>query len=219
MTTAAPGDATKKYVHKGVASDGDLARHTAVPDLGALLLALGEVSAAARVLQPAVSDFQNEVPLMRIPISGGARPVAARLRVTKPAPGPSSETARGAAGQMEQCPVRQRRSTTISDYLALRQGRAQRGGGSRSTSALAASHREGLVPGVIDALEDLAGIATLRQSAAEAARLFGAAATTRVSIGLARRAVDESRYQQHCDRARRQLTDKACAAMWVEGGS
>ena len=64
------GNARRRYedvVHKGVASDGDLARHTAVPDLGALLLALGEVSAAARILEPAVADFQNEVPLMRTP--------------------------------------------------------------------------------------------------------------------------------------------------------
>ncbi len=57
----------EQVLHKGVSSEGDLARHSAIPDLGALMLALGEVEGAAAVIEPAAVDFENEIPLMRIP--------------------------------------------------------------------------------------------------------------------------------------------------------
>ena len=122
------GSARRRYeevLQKGVASDGDLARHTAVPDLGALLLALGEVSAAAGVLQPAVSDFQNEVPLMRIP-SWWCAASCCSPRVTKPVPGPEFRDGERSGGADGECPVRQPRSTTISDSWLSGKGSSTR---------------------------------------------------------------------------------------------
>ena len=117
------GNARRRYeevLQKGVASDGDLARHTAVLDLGALLLALGEVSAAAGVIQPAVSDFQNEVPLMRIPflVVHGQLLLASGDEAGARA---EFETARGAAEQMENAPLTAQIDHNLG-LLALRQG-------------------------------------------------------------------------------------------------
>ena len=125
------GSARRRYedvLHKGVASDGDLARHTAVPDLGALLLSLGEVSAAARILHPAVADFQNEVPLMRTPflVVRGQLLLAQGDEVGARAEFRNSERSSGADGQ---CAVNGagRPQPRIPGSPA---GRAQRGGGS-----------------------------------------------------------------------------------------
>ena len=57
----------EQILHQGAASEGELARHSAIPDLGALMLVLGDVAGARRVLEPAVPGFEDEVPLTRVP--------------------------------------------------------------------------------------------------------------------------------------------------------
>ena len=56
----------EQVLHKGVAAEGDLARHWAIPDLGSLLLSLGDVVGATSILDSARVDFDDEVPWIRI---------------------------------------------------------------------------------------------------------------------------------------------------------
>ncbi len=57
----------QQVLHKGVAAEGDLARHWAIPDLGAVLLGRGDVAGASAIILPAVSDFESEIPMIRVP--------------------------------------------------------------------------------------------------------------------------------------------------------
>ena len=50
-----------------MASDGDLARQPAVPGVGSLLPALDDIAGAAVVIDPWVTDFEDELPMIGIP--------------------------------------------------------------------------------------------------------------------------------------------------------
>jgi ATP/maltotriose-dependent transcriptional regulator MalT len=75
----------------------------------------------------------------------------------------------------------------------------------------------GLRPGVAESLEALAELAADQESFAEAARLFGAAATARDGMGLARWPADQAGYDADVDNARCGLGAEAFEAAWVEG--
>jgi predicted ATPase/class 3 adenylate cyclase/DNA-binding CsgD family transcriptional regulator len=206
----------EQVLHKGVASEGDLARHTAIPDLGALMLALGDVARAARVLEPAVADFENEVPMLRVPfllvhgelLLASGDETGARAEFDK---------AKEAASQLDNSPL----AAQVSYHL----GRLFRLQGESTEAehlhhrALAICHENRLVPGIAESLEALAGIAADHESAAEAARLFGAAAAIRASIGLVRRPADRLGYERDVARARQELGEDTFATAWAEGGS
>ena len=66
-------------------------------------------------------------------------------------------------------------------------------------------------------LEALAGLATLAESFAEAARLFGAAEAARDAHGLVRYAVDRHEYEADVERARTALSDEEFRAAWDQG--
>ena len=66
-------------------------------------------------------------------------------------------------------------------------------------------------------LEALAGLATLAESFAEAARLFGAAEAARDAHGLVRYAVDRHGYEVDVERARTALPDEEFRAAWEQG--
>jgi predicted ATPase/class 3 adenylate cyclase/DNA-binding CsgD family transcriptional regulator len=209
-------DRYEQVLHKGVAAEGDLARHNAVPDLGALMLALGDSAGAADVLEPAVEDFENEAPMLRIPfllvhgdlLAASGDDVGARAEFDK---------AREAASLIDNEPL-----AAQVDYHLGRLARHQSetaDAEDHCQRALALCHRHRLVPGVAEALEVLAGIAADQESAIEAARLFGTAAAIRASIGLARRPADQSVYDEDIARARQQLDEAAFTAAWSEGQS
>ena len=129
----------EQVLRKGVVSDGDLARHWAIPDLGALLLALGDVAGAARVIEPAVPDFENEVPMIRVPflLVYGELLAASGDEAGAHA---EYERARQAASQVDNAPF-----TAAADYrlgqLARRRGESTEAEDLHHR-ALAVRHRE-----------------------------------------------------------------------------
>ncbi len=85
--------------------------------------------------------------------------------------------------------------------------------------ALAQRARAGLVPGIAESLEALAGLAAEQESSAEAARLFGAASTLRDTMGLARWPADQPAYDTDVATARSALGDDAFVAAWTDGAA
>ena len=85
-------------------------------------------------------------------------------------------------------------------------------------AALATRHERGLLPGVVESLEALASLALEHESAAEAARIFGAAAALRERIGLARWPVEQPAYDAEIDELRDALGDDFDGA-WAEGAA
>ena len=85
--------------------------------------------------------------------------------------------------------------------------------------ALSQRARAGLLPGVAESLEALAGLAAAQESAAEAARLFGAASTLRDSMGLSRWPADQPAYDADVAASRGALGDEAFQAAWAEGAA
>ncbi|WP_426570793.1 helix-turn-helix transcriptional regulator [Aquihabitans sp. McL0605] len=75
----------------------------------------------------------------------------------------------------------------------------------------------GLVPGIIEGLEAVAGLALEHESAAEAARLFSAAATLRARRSIARWPSCQSAYDRDLARTTELLGADRFAAAWSEG--
>ena len=84
-------------------------------------------------------------------------------------------------------------------------------------AALARCHRAGLLPQAVVSLEALAALALEHESATEATRLFGAAATLRSTIGMARWPMDQAAYDVDLARAQDQLGLDAFTTAWEEG--
>ena len=206
----------ERVLRKGVVSDGDLARHWAIPDLGALLLALGDVGGAARVIEPAVPDFENEVPMIRVPF---LLVYGELLAASGDEAGANAEyeRARQAASQADNAPF-----TAAADYrlgqLARRRGESTEAEDLHQR-ALAVRHENGLVVEIAESLEALAGIAVDQESASEAARLFGAAQAIGDSTGRARAPAACIHYEQDVARTRQQLDDDAFKTSWTAGQS
>lgn len=177
----------EQVLHKGVSSEGDLARHSAIPDLGALMLALGEVEGAAAVIEPAAVDFENEIPLMRIPflfVHGDLKLASgdeAGARAT-------FDEAKESASQIDNGPLGAQADFQLG-LLAQRRGELSEAE-DHHHRALAVRYQYGLVPAIAESVDALAGLAADQESPSEAARLFAASATIRESIDLARRPVD-----------------------------
>jgi predicted ATPase/class 3 adenylate cyclase/DNA-binding CsgD family transcriptional regulator len=201
-------------LHKGVASEGDLAIHYAVPDLGGLFLALGDLESAAGVLEPALTEFRNEVPLIRVPFllvyarfllatgdSGGAHDELAAAKLAAESLGNEILAAR------------------VDHELAnlTRTGTETAEAEDLYHKALGSSHRHQLIPDIIVNLEALAGIAASQESSAEAARLFGASTAVASSIGLVRPPARQPAYDADVAAARQQLDQAAFAVAWAEG--
>ena len=199
---------------QGFAADGDLARHWAIPDLGGLLLGLGDIEGARTVIEPALEDFQTEVPLISAPFhlthaelsmaigdDDGARVAldSARVQIT-------------AIGN----PMLEAALAEHSGRLAYRMGDTA-GSQDFHHQALTVRHREGLLPGIVESLEALGVIAADQQSAREAARLLGAASAIRQQLGLVRRPVDHASFEDGRTRAAEQLDSAEFAAAWTEG--
>ena len=204
----------EQVLHKGVASEGDTARHSAIPDLGSLMLDLGDVAGAAAVVEPWVADFEREVPLLRIPFLF----VRGRLLVASDNEAgalSAFDTAKEVAMQIDNAPL-----AAEADYLlgqlARRQGEPA-DAEDLHHRALARRHQHRLAPGVAESLEALAGIAAGQESPTEAARVFGAAAAMRASLGFVRGPVDQSRYEEDVATARQRLDEDAFAKAWAEG--
>ena len=204
----------EQVLHKGVASEGDTARHAAIPDLGSLMLDLGDVAGAAAVVEPWVADFEREVPLLRIPFLF----VRGRLLVASDNEAgalSAFDTAKEVAMQIDNAPL-----AAEADYLlgqlARRQGEPA-DAEDLHHRALARRHQHRLAPGVAESLEALAGIAAGQESPTEAARVFGAAAAMRASLGFVRGPVDQSRYEEDVATARQRLDEDAFAKAWAEG--
>jgi predicted ATPase/class 3 adenylate cyclase/DNA-binding CsgD family transcriptional regulator len=205
-----------EVLQKGVTSDGDLGRHAALPDLGELLLGLGDVSGAARIIEPALADFEHEIPMYSTPflLLHGEMLLASGDEAGGQA---ELEKARKATAQTENEPM-----TAQVDHHLGRLARRQ----AQITDAehlhhraLVLFHRNRLVPGIAESLEALAGIAADQESPTEAARLFGAAAAIRSSIGLARWPTDQSGYEEDLAHARQQLDADSFATAWTDGDS
>jgi predicted ATPase/class 3 adenylate cyclase/DNA-binding CsgD family transcriptional regulator len=206
----------EQVLHKGVAFEGDLARHFAIPDLAALLLALGDVSGASQVLEPAVSDFENELPLIRIPFLIAH---SQWLRETGDEAGGHRDliNAREAAVRAGNEPLLAQVDFELAD-LARRQGDMSRAEDlCHDAMALFVKHR--IVPDIARSLEALAEIAANQESGTEGTRLFAAAAAVRASINLARAPMQQATYQADLAAARTQLGDAGFAAAWNEGES
>ena len=73
-------------------------------------------------------------------------------------------------------------------------------------AALARCHAAGLLPQVAISLEALAAIALEHESAAEATRLFGAAAALRSSIGMVRWPIEQPAYDADARSRRRTVS-------------
>jgi predicted ATPase/class 3 adenylate cyclase/DNA-binding CsgD family transcriptional regulator len=206
----------EQVLRKGVVSDGDVARHWAIPDLGGLLLALGDVAGAARVIEPAVPDFENEVPMILVPfllvygelLAASGDEAGARAQY---------ERARQAASQVDNAPF-----TAAADYhlgqLARRRGESTEAEDLQHR-ALAVRHQSGLVAEIAESLEALAGIAADQESASEAARLFGAARAIGDSTGRVRAPVACIHYEHDLARTHQQLDDDAFKTSWAAGQS
>jgi predicted ATPase/class 3 adenylate cyclase/DNA-binding CsgD family transcriptional regulator len=204
----------EQVLHKGVASDGDQAIHFAIPGLAALLLGLGETELAATILAPAAANFENEVPLIRIPFLL----VHAEWRAASgDVAGAETElaAARDSSAQIGHEPFLARAESQLGS-LARAQGDLPRAE-DLYHHAMMVSLRHRLVPIVVESLEGLAGIAVRQDSTTEATRLFGGAAGIRTAIGLTRPAIEQQAYDTELDLARRHLDEGAFAAAWRDG--
>ena len=85
--------------------------------------------------------------------------------------------------------------------------------------ALAQRTTAGLLPGVAESLEALAGLAADQESVAEATRLWGAASALREAMGLARWPADQPAYEADVAKASRSLGEEAFNAAWAEGAA
>jgi predicted ATPase/DNA-binding CsgD family transcriptional regulator len=201
-------------LHKGVASDGDQAIHFAIPGLADLLLALGETQLAAGILEPAVADFENEVPLIRIPFLL----VCAEWRYARgDNAGAEAELAkaRDASVQIGHDPFLAR-----ADYQLAKLARRLADLSQAEDlyhHAMMLSLRHGMVAAVAQSLEGLAGIAASQESTTEAARLLGAAAAIRSAIGFARSPTEHLAYDTDLELARRHVGEESFSALWEEG--
>jgi DNA-binding CsgD family transcriptional regulator/tetratricopeptide (TPR) repeat protein len=83
--------------------------------------------------------------------------------------------------------------------------------------ALARRARHGLRSGVAESLEALAALSAGHESYGEAARLFGAAAAMRRSMGLARWPAEGDAYEADVAGVHAALGDTAFASAWAEG--
>ncbi len=204
----------EQVLHLGAASEGDLARHWAVPDLAALLLGLGDVAGATAVIEPAIADFKNEPTLIRVPflLVLGEWQIASG---DEEAAYGSFEDARQSASRIGNEPL-----TAQANYhlgkLARRQAEIAQAEDFHH-QALPMFPRNRLVPWLVECLESLAGIAADQESAAEAVRLFASADAIRTSIGFVRLPVAQTCYERDLDRAREQLDEGAFATAWAEG--
>ena len=161
--------------------------------------ALGDVAGASAVILPAVTDFESEVPMIRVPFlavhgelllalgdESGARTEYDKAR----------EAALGVGNGI------------LAAQVDCRLGRLARGQGEPVEAeelhhrALAVFHHHRLLPGIAESLEALAGTAVEEESTSEAVRLLGAASSIRASIGLVRRPVDQPGYERDVARAR-----------------
>jgi DNA-binding CsgD family transcriptional regulator len=205
----------EEVLHKGLVSEGDLARHWAIPDLGSLMLAIDDIASAAAVIDPVVAEFEDELPMVSIPFLCAH---AELLLARNDAVGAHVilDKARDKATGIDNGPL----SAQVDHQL----GRLARTEGESAEAehlfhrALSVCHEHRLVPGIVAALEALAGIAVEQESTTEAARLFGATAAIRGASGLVRRPADQSGFEQDVARVRQQL-DETFAATWAEGES
>jgi predicted ATPase/class 3 adenylate cyclase/DNA-binding CsgD family transcriptional regulator len=206
----------EQVLHKGVAAEGDLARHTAVPDLGALLLGLGDAARASVIILPAVTDFESEVPMIRVPflaVHGDLLLASGDESGARAAYDKARDAASGIGNPI------------LVAQVDCRLGRLARGerepveAEELHHQALAAFHRQGYLPRVAESLEALAGTALDLESGSEAVRLFGAASSIRARIGLVRPPGDRPGYERDVARARRELGDETFEAAWSAGES
>jgi hypothetical protein len=73
------------------------------------------------------------------------------------------------------------------------------------------------LPGVVDSLEAIAGLAAEQESNLEATRLFGAALTLRNAIGVSRWPAEQGSYDAILARIRAELGETDFAMAWAEG--
>ncbi len=213
----ASAEASFQHVlHKGVAAEGDTARHWAIPDLGALLLGQGDAAGASAIILPAVADFESEVPMIRVPFLAVHGDLLLALGDESGARAEYDKAGEAALGIG---------NAKLAAQVDWRLGRLARGQGEPLEAeelhhrALAVFHRDRLLPDIAESLEALAGTAIDAESTSEAARLFGAASSIRASIGLVRRPLDQPGYEGDVARARRDLDDETFGAAWSAGES
>jgi predicted ATPase/DNA-binding CsgD family transcriptional regulator len=101
---------------------------------------------------------------------------------------------------------------------ALRRGHADRAE-DLCHEALARCAPAGVRPCVVEALEALATLAAHQESPIEAARLLGAAASLRQSMGMARWPVDQGPHDAVVLEIRQKLGEDGFAAAWEAGGA
>jgi len=203
-----------QILSKGVVSEGDLARHFAIPDLGALELGLGDFAAAMAVMEPAVDDFENEITLIRGPFLS----VYGRLLFAsgdEDGARAAFDRAREVASLIDNEPQEALAHFNLGN-MARRTGEVVEAENHLHRS-LTLSHKNRRVPGIVESLEALAGIAAQQESPHEAVRLYGAAEAVRASIGLIRPPADAPVYEQDLARAEQQLDPLEFAATWAEG--
>src|SRR5262249_29164862 len=86
------------------------------------------------------------------------------------------------------------------------------------TQSLTLSHELGVLPGVVDSLERLAGLAATRGQARRAAQLFCAAGNLRATMDTPRPpSSEETDHERIQTAARAALGEEAFAAAWAEG--
>jgi len=214
---AAAAERLETFLAHAGASGGGVGVPFAIIPLATLVLGCGDVAGARSLIDPLVDSLRADgIPLF----------LAAALSVQGAALLATGDTtaARAAFDEAHELAL----STENPWLLAVNEHRLAtlaRDEGEAGDSedlqhaALARCHRAGLLPQVVIALEALAALALEHESAAEATRLFGAAATYRSAIGTVRWPTDEPAYDADLARARDNLGADVFQTAWDAGAA
>jgi predicted ATPase/class 3 adenylate cyclase/DNA-binding CsgD family transcriptional regulator len=193
----------------------DFGLQVGIPTLGQLLVARGEPGEARDLMAPFAQALQDVgVPpflAWALWVLGGAYAGAGDYDTAR-------ETLRQARTVAAE--VGSPWSTAHADH---RLGAVAHRGGDLAAAedlhhqALAVRTGRGLMPGVVDSLEALAGIGTDQESFTEATRLYAAADRMRRMLGLHRWLSDLTTHETELDRLRKALGGSAFDTAWGEG--
>ncbi len=201
-------------LRRGSASGGDLARHFVVSSLGELLWGLGELDELGELLEHEKDHFAEELPYFSAPFFC----ILGAYLLERGDPDQVRAALERAWLQAESIgnPYLAAQAHHRLACLARREGDLD-GAEDRGHQALVLRHRNRLVPGVVESLELLAGLAACRESGAEAARLLAAAGAVRRDLGLERFPALGPVFEGDVATARRQLGEEAFVTAWAEG--
>jgi len=203
------------FLQRANATGGGIAVPWAVIVRATLALAGGDAGAACAIIDPLVEEMRTlGLPLLlshALAVRGAAR-LAASGEATA---GADFREARQVASSIDNQWL-----IALADHslgqLARQQHQPNRAQDLlHDALALRATHK--WLPGVVDSLEALAGLAAEQGSYLEATRIFGAALTLRNAIGVSRWPAEQSGYEAILARIRAELGETDFATAWAEG--